>query len=180
MASTNGTDSTTGAQPATPARKTAIVTGGASGIGLAMAKHFASQGYNVAVFDVAAAAPPALQEVVATASQSQRQRNGAVPGAAPEEAGGEERVVFRRCDVSSWREQAEAFRAVYEDFGRVDVVCANAGISERGAGAMATVEDDEPREPDLKIMDVNLAGVIFCKLCSRFRRVDSPALPYAE
>lgn len=148
MASNNG------AAPQ-PARKTAIVTGGVSGIGLAMSKHFASQGYNVAVFDVAATedAAAALKAIIAESGAPQ------------------ERLVFTRCDVSSWQEQDEGFRAVFKAFGRIDVVCANAGISERGAGALTVIEEDEPRKPDLKIMNVNLSGVIFCKLFSSFLRV---------
>lgn len=126
------------------ARKTAIVSGGASGIGLAMSKHFASQGYNVAVFDVTADAGKAVVSQIASEH----------PQAT---------VVFKKCDVSSWQNQAQSFKEVYGEFGRIDVVCANAGISERGGSAMAMMEDDEPLEPNLKVMDVNLTGVIYCE-----------------
>lgn len=124
-------------------RKTAIVSGGASGIGLAMAEYFASQGYNVAIFDVT------VDTGKETASRLATENSPA-------------QIIFRECDVSSWKSQSEGFKQVYDEFGRIDIVCANAGISEKGASAMGTIEADEPQEPNLKIMDVNLAGVIYC------------------
>lgn len=136
----------TGANGSAPVRKTAIITGGASGIGLAMAQYFVSQGYHVAVFDIAPEA--AGEETVA------RLRAGG------DGKGGQ--IFYRRCNVSSWREQADGFRAVHDSLGRIDVVCANAGI---GGGAMAVDEgEQEPSEPDLKNLNVNLNGVVFCKL----------------
>lgn len=141
----------TGANGSAPVRKTAIVTGGASGIGLAMAQYFVSQGYHVAVFDIASEA--AGDETVA------RLRAGG------DGKGG--KVLYRRCNVSSWRDQADGFRAVHDSFGRIDVVCANAGI---GGGAMAVDEgEQEPSEPDLKNLDVNLNGVVFCELTTTRR-----------
>ncbi|ROW06992.1 hypothetical protein VMCG_04065 [Cytospora schulzeri] len=122
--------------------KTAIVTGGASGIGLAIVEHFASKGHNVAIFDVNIDSGNQLVSRFATE----------IPQA---------KVIFKKCDVSSWKNQAEAFKEVYAEFGKIDIVVANAGISEQGAGAMASIEDDEPREPNLKILDVNLSGVIY-------------------
>lgn len=131
-------------------KKTAVVTGGASGLGAVMAQHFAREGYNVAILDVNAAMGE--QVLAAAASPSTQQKT---TGA----------VVFRTCDVSSWADQADNFRAVYHEFGRIDVVCANAGISEGGASALAQVETEEPAEPNLKVLDVNLTGVIYCKSC---------------
>lgn len=122
--------------------KTVIVTGGASGIGLAMVEHFASQGHNIAVFDV-------NLEVGKQVVSSVAEKN---PKA---------KVQFKKCDVSSWKNQAEAFKDVFNEFGRIDIVMANAGISEQGGSALASIEKDEPKEPNLKIMDVDLSGVIY-------------------
>ncbi|KAF3765623.1 putative short chain dehydrogenase/reductase [Cryphonectria parasitica EP155] len=123
-------------------RKTAVISGGASGIGLAMSQYFASMGYNVAIFDVNIEAGRRVVSELASESPSAK-------------------VVFKSCDVSSWQSQADNFKEVYTEFGRVDVVCANAGISERGSSALASIEDDEPKEPDLKSLSVNLSGVIY-------------------
>ncbi|KUI53238.1 15-hydroxyprostaglandin dehydrogenase [NAD(+)] [Cytospora mali] len=125
-----------------PGRKTAIVTGGASGIGLAIVEYFASQGHNVAIFDVNIESGIELVSKLAAGNP----RAG---------------VIFKKCDVSSWKNQAEAFKEVYTEFGGVDIVVANAGISEKGGSALASIEDDEPREPNLKVMDVDLTGVIY-------------------
>ncbi|POS75895.1 hypothetical protein DHEL01_v205708 [Diaporthe helianthi] len=123
-------------------QKTVIVTGGASGIGLAMVEHFASQGNNIAIFDVNLEVG---RQVVSSVAQNHPKAN----------------LHFKKCDVSSWKNQAEAFKDVYNEFGRVDIVMANAGISEQGGSAMASIEEEEPKEPNLKIMDVDLSGVIY-------------------
>lgn len=126
------------------ARKVAIVSGGASGIGLAMSRHFAENGYNVAIFDVnVEAGKDVVSQIAADSPQVI--------------------VVFRQCDVSSWQSQAQKFKEVHSEFGRIDVVCANAGISEKGASALGAIEEGEPVEPDLTIIDVNLSGVIYCE-----------------
>lgn len=125
-------------------RKTAIVTGGASGLGTAIAEHFASQGHNVAVLDVSVDAGNELASKLATDHP-------------------EARVIFKKCDVSSWKSQAEAFKEVYTHYGSIDIVVANAGISEQGRSALASIEDDEPQEPSLKVLDVDLSGVIYCE-----------------
>lgn len=125
-------------------RKVAIVSGGASGIGLAMSQYFASEGYSVAIFDVDLKAGI---EVVAKLASDHPQM----------------KVTFKLCDVSSWQNQAQNFKEIYDEFGRIDVVCANAGISEKGTSALASIETGEPIEPNLKIMDVNLSGVIYCE-----------------
>lgn len=120
-------------------RKSAIVTGGASGIGLAMVRHFASQGYYVAIFDVNAEPGKAVAAEVATE----------YPQAI---------VTFSKCDVSSWEQLAAAFKEVYLGAGRIDAVMANAGISFLASMPNTT---DEPSKPSTKILDINLVGVIY-------------------
>ena len=131
-----------------PGRKAAIVTGGASGIGLGVTEHLAKQGYNVAVLDVNIESG---SEVVSKLSAENPQA----------------RLVFKKCDVSSWQSQAEAFKETYTEFGKINFVFANAGISERGKTGIANFTEDEPQEPNLKVVDVNLTGVIFCKSSSQ-------------
>ena len=126
-------------------QKSVIVTGGASGIGLAMTRHFASQGHKVAVLDInGATGPGIIAEVTAEYPQAS--------------------VSFDKCDVSSWEEQAAVFKKVYGEHGRIDVVMANAGISEQGQSSIVRVEDDAPVKPDIKSIDVNFLGAIYCTL----------------
>jgi len=124
-------------------QKSVIVTGGASGIGLAMTRYFASQGHRVSVFDINDKTGPGIVAEVAAEH----------PKAA---------LSFKRCDVSSWDEQAAVFKQVYQEHGRIDVVMANAGISEQGQSSIAKVEDDEPVKPATKSIEVNFLGVIYC------------------
>lgn len=125
--------------------KSVIVTGGASGIGLAMSRHFASEGHNIAILDVNVEAG----ENVAKELQTE------FPGT---------KVSFKRCDVSSWDEQARVFEEVYREHGGViDVVMANAGIAEGGAVTVVDLKEDTPSKPRLKTLDINLVGTIYCE-----------------
>ncbi|PSR99263.1 hypothetical protein BD289DRAFT_479638 [Coniella lustricola] len=152
------------------APKTALITGGASGIGLSMARHFAAEGYNVAVLDVNAEGG---EHAIA---------NDIIPVVAKRGAEvGKPKAVFKKCDVSSWQSQADAFKAVYAEFGRIDVVCANAGIGEgsQGKSALAMVEEgdgEEPQEPGLRILNVNLDGVVYSvKLAIHYMNKNQPS-----
>ncbi|MCB2076901.1 MAG: glucose 1-dehydrogenase [Novosphingobium sp.] len=82
--------------------KVAIVTGGARGIGAAIASRLASEGASVVVFD--------LNE--------------------PRSLGGV--VEFVRTDVTSSNEVAAAVNAAVERFGRLDILVNNAGIGSLG------------------------------------------------
>jgi NAD(P)-dependent dehydrogenase (short-subunit alcohol dehydrogenase family) len=114
--------------------RTAVVTGGASGIGLALAQRFLEQGMNVVVADVEAAA---LDEAV-----GRLERSGPVLGVPT--------------DVSD-RDQVFALAsAAREAFGPVSVLCNNAGVG--GASAGAAWERD-PRDWEW-IVGVNLWGVV--------------------
>lgn len=127
-------------------QKSVIVTGGASGIGLGMTRHFASQRHMISVLDVNdKTGPGILAEVAAQHPQAS--------------------IAFKRVDVSSWEDQAAAFAEVYREHGRIDVVMANAGVSEQGKSSIAEVEGDAPVKPTLKSIEVNLLGVIYCTCC---------------
>ncbi|KAK7451383.1 beta-glucosidase A [Colletotrichum acutatum] len=134
--------------------KSIIVTGGASGIGLTIVRHFASQGGCVAIFDVNAASGKSIVSDVASEYPQST-------------------VTFHHCDVSLWKEQTQAFSDVYDAFGRIDIVFANAGIAEGIANALATIHSDAPQEPNLKVVAVDLNGVIYCNLCMT-SRLSSP------
>ncbi|KAK3376043.1 hypothetical protein B0T24DRAFT_572633 [Lasiosphaeria ovina] len=141
---------------ASPSPKSVIVTGGASGIGLAMSRHFASSGHRVAILDVNGDSGPATAAAVAAEFPQAR-------------------VSFRKCDVSSWADQAAAFEHVYRDHGgRIDVVMANAGVSEQGATTLVhrlDEEEDSPSPPNLATININLVGTIYSvKLAVHYMR----------
>jgi len=136
--------------------KSIIVTGGASGIGLAMSRHFASQGHRVAILDVnTQTGPQAAAEIAAEH-----------PAAT---------VVFKKCDVSSWDEQAAVFKEVFHEHGdSLDVVMANAGISEGGSVTVVNLKEAEPTKPRLTALEINLLGVIYCEFPPPFLPLPLP------
>jgi NADP-dependent 3-hydroxy acid dehydrogenase YdfG len=114
--------------------KTAVVTGGASGMGLAMAESFAREGMNIVLADV---------------------EEGALRKAAAriEELGAS--VLAVQTDVSSESAMDHLGAAVAKRFGAVDILCLNAGVA--GGGG----QTDLLSTNDWKwAIDVNLYGII--------------------
>ena len=113
---------------------TAVVTGAASGIGLALAQRAAADGMNVVLADVDEAG---LADAAATL-------DGAPDGG----------VVTVRCDVSD-PDQVDALAdTAYDRFGSVEVLCNNAGVGGGGAVAELSRKDWE------WVLGVNLWGVV--------------------
>ncbi|KAF4447940.1 hypothetical protein F53441_8599 [Fusarium austroafricanum] len=126
-----------------PQRLSVLVTGGASGIGLAITRHFAAQGHMVAVLDVNSKTGP---EVVAQVSKEYPQAT----------------LTFKWCDVSSWEGQFAVFDQAYREHGNhIDIVIANAGISDPVVGALDCTPTEFPRKPQLRMQEINLNGVIY-------------------
>ena len=115
--------------------KTAIVTGGTRGIGLAIVKKYLENGANVAVAG-------SRQETVEKALAQLQAYEGRVMGIWPD-----------LCDPSA---VAQAFASVKEKFGSVDILANNAGVSSRTSLYDYTLEEFS------KIMDVNVKAVFVC------------------
>lgn len=113
--------------------KTAFITGGANGIGLAMAKAFLAEGMNVAIADVD-------ESALADAAEALRGSNAEVRGYQLD--------VTDRAQYSAVADQVEA------DLGPVHLVCNNAGVYRGGAMDSVSYEDWD------WVMGVNLGGVI--------------------
>ncbi len=115
------------------AGKTAFVTGGASGIGLSMGYAFAEAGMRVMLADIEA---KPLEQAVA-----------AFKGNLPEVRG----VV---CDVRDYAAVERAAQLTLEAFGKVHVVCNNAGVT--GASGAENISLQDWRW----VIDINLMGVV--------------------
>ena len=117
------------------AGKTALITGGGSGIGRAMARAFAAEGARVFAAD---------------------QRGGDAEETAREvaQAGGE--AAAFEADVSSSVQVQAMVAACIERFGRIDVLCNNAGI-----GSTQTVVDT-PDDLWEAVFAVNVRGTFLC------------------
>jgi len=111
------------------AGKRALVTGGASGIGRAIVKALAGAGARIAVTD----------------------KNGEAAAALAKEIGGS--AISATLDVTSVGETAAVFDRVFEAFGGLDILAANAGIS-----SMNPVVDLAEAEWDAN-MAVNAKGI---------------------
>jgi NAD(P)-dependent dehydrogenase (short-subunit alcohol dehydrogenase family) len=112
--------------------KKALVTGGAAGIGRALALALAEAGADVAITD--------LNEQVGAATVERIRGLG-------------RDSVFVRCDVSSGDEVRAMVAEVAARFGRLDIAVNNAGIYTPGLDADYT--DDQWS----RVIDINLTGV---------------------
>jgi NAD(P)-dependent dehydrogenase (short-subunit alcohol dehydrogenase family) len=113
--------------------KTAFVTGGASGIGLALCRAFGQRGMNVAIADIEAAACAGTVETL---------RGEGV------------RVVATACDVSDHESFTEAAARAFSELGNVHILCNNAGVSRAGP-IQGVAESDWDW-----VIGVNLKGLV--------------------
>ena len=115
--------------------RTAVVTGGGSGIGRAIAERFAQAGARVAIVDVFEDAAREVERAVRDA--------GGTAAAFP-------------CDVSRQPDVLATFARIGEQFGSVDVLVNSAGVAHVGS-----VETTEDADFD-RLYAVNVKGVYNC------------------
>jgi 3-hydroxybutyrate dehydrogenase len=128
------------------AGKTAMVTGGASGMGLAMAVAFASAGADVAIGSLLAGGKKAEGEVVHMPGQDQMDHANALI-----EAEGV-KCLAMNLDVTSNESVDEFCRATVDRFGKIDVLANAAGIT-----GESTISGHSDALWD-KVIEVNLTG----------------------
>ncbi len=109
--------------------KVVLVTGAASGIGLAVARRFLDEGARVVMLDIDEAC---LKESAATLPQ--------------------DRILVQVGDTADRQTAASAVKAAVDKFGGLHVLVNNAGVATEG-DIMATSEEDFER-----VMAVNVAG----------------------
>ncbi len=115
------------------AGRTAFITGGASGIGLAMARAFAREHMNLVLADIEA---PALDAAVSALAAAGATVRGVV------------------CDVADQTSMQNAARTAFDAFGHVHVLCNNAGVSR--AGLLETIAETDWEW----VIGVNLRGTV--------------------
>src|SRR6266404_1905212 len=116
--------------------KVALVTGGASGMGLATAKAFAAEGAAVALADV---------------------NEAAVRAAAADLVAAGHKAIGTRCDVADEAEVAAMVQETISAFGRLDAAFNNAGVQ-----APPSDMADEAAEVFDRVNAINLRGVWAC------------------
>ncbi|KAM7189492.1 NAD(P)-binding protein [Naviculisporaceae sp. PSN 640] len=122
-------------------QKVAIVTGAASGMGAALATHLIEKGWLVGLLDINEETGSQLATTLG-------------PNA-----------YFVQTDVASYTSQSEAFSAIFSRFGRIDVLCANAGVVDRSSLYIQShrppTVTELPPIPDLSATDIVFKGVIY-------------------
>ena len=116
------------------AGRSAIVTGGASGIGLAITQRLAASGANVAIWDVNEAT---LAEVAKS-----------ITGV---------KIHTVKVDVTSFADVEAAFQSTVAAFGKVDAMVNSAGVAGKNASVI-----DYPVDEWLRVFDINMNGVFYC------------------
>jgi len=111
----------------------AVVTGGASGIGYAIAQRLAVSGASVAIWDMSADLDAKAKSL------------------------GSGKHVGIKVDVTKIAEVEAAMKASIAALGKVDAMVNSAGV----AGKNATVAE-YPIDEWLRVMDINLNGVFYC------------------
>lgn len=115
--------------------KIAVVTGGGSGIGRAIARLFAQQGANVQILDHDEAATRAVSTEIIN-------------------AGGQ--ATAHRCDVSDRLSIEKAFALVQRNCGQLDILVNNVGIAHVG-NILTTTEEEFDR-----VFAINVKGAYHC------------------
>lgn len=127
---------------------TAVVTGGASGMGRAIAHRFATHGADIVVADV-----------------REEPREGGTPTQELISDTSDARAIHVRCDVSSVDDVRGAITAA-EEFGGVDIMVNNAAIFRRTN--FLDVDEDAYDE----LMDVNAKGTFFGTQVAAHRMIE--------
>ncbi|MEZ4986678.1 MAG: SDR family NAD(P)-dependent oxidoreductase [Saprospiraceae bacterium] len=117
------------------AGKTAIITGGAQGIGLATVKKFLAEGAAVAIWDINQDKVEALVEEWKAAGHV---------------------VRFYRVNTTDLAAVEAAAQAVHQDFGGIHILINNAGITRDAR--LETITEEQWQQ----VIDVNLTGVFHC------------------
>jgi 3-oxoacyl-[acyl-carrier protein] reductase len=115
--------------------KVALITGGGSGIGAAVAQRFAREGAVVAIADVV---PQGAQEVIAEIT-----KNGG-------------KAIFSPVDVRKADEVSAMIEHVVKELGRLDILINNAGVTRDNLCARMSEEEWD------FVLAVNLKGTFLC------------------
>ena len=127
--------------------KVAVITGGASGIGLACARRFAQEGAEIMISDIGA------QRLDDAAVQVRNTTNG--------------KVMSVEADVCFEENIEQLMQTTMDEFGHIDCVVAAAGVS--GASYVSGARDNESLDHNLinqpladwnRVLQINLTGVM--------------------
>ncbi|XP_015059649.1 secoisolariciresinol dehydrogenase-like [Solanum pennellii] len=116
--------------------KVAIITGGASGIGAATARLFVQHGAKVIIADIQDDLENSLVKDIGT----------------------EQTIIYAHCNVSVESDVKNVVDATVAKFGKLDIMCSNAGVSGKPITSILEVDYDILKD----VFDVNVVGAFFC------------------
>jgi NAD(P)-dependent dehydrogenase (short-subunit alcohol dehydrogenase family) len=128
--------------------RSAIITGGSKGLGLAIAQEYAASGADVAI----------LARDPGTLAEAKQQIEAGAPG---------RKVAAISCDVAKAADIRRAYDQVMSEFGKVDIFVNNAGQSTRGPSETIT---DEMWQTDLDLKlfaQIRFSRLIFPQMKER-------------
>lgn len=154
--------------PSTLRGKTILLTGGASGLGAAFARHWAAHGAHLIIGDINDDAGVELVAELRAASASASASTNNDDSDQKQQQ--QQHHHFIHVDVTSWASQASLFQEAVRlsPTGELDAVVASAGISDK-AGAITGkgfenpvgLDQPNPPAPHLKCIEVNLIGMMY-------------------
>jgi NAD(P)-dependent dehydrogenase (short-subunit alcohol dehydrogenase family) len=115
--------------------KVVVITGGASGIGAALAEKFGQEGSRIALLDM---------------------DENALKGVEQELLARNVDVFARTCDVTQEEDCNQAIQAILDLFGGIDVLINNAGVTQ------ISLFQDTPVSVLRRVMEVNFFGAMYC------------------
>jgi len=118
------------------ANKVAVITGGATGMGRAMAYKFAEEGCSIVIADISESLGKNTADEVS-------------------KTGGE--AIFVRCDVTDNSQVQDMVNTAISKFGKIDILINSAGA----LGTMWSLEEVTEEDWD-RIIDLNLKSVFLC------------------
>ncbi|MEM7080238.1 MAG: SDR family NAD(P)-dependent oxidoreductase [Pseudomonadota bacterium] len=127
--------------------KVAVITGGASGIGLACAKRYAEEGAQIVISDIGA------QRLEDAAAEIRHGTNG--------------KVIWVEADVCHEEQISALMQSAIDEFGQIDTVLAAAGVSSANYVSGQTAESqlagfllEKPLDDWNRVLQINLTGVM--------------------
>ena len=125
--------------------KSAIVTGGSSGIGQGIVHYLTKAGAKVLIGDV-------------------QEPTDSING-----------PMFQKTDAGSWDDLLALFKRAEKEFGRIDIVVPNAGFGDRGDYFDHKDDNGDPIKPEFACLNVTLIGQMYTvKLAMHFMRKQQP------